>query len=158
MRGDLVASWIFEDSLVRALSDGGLQSSLTGADRNRRLLPSSNVSASCDSMITCAGKSRSLEIMCDYTGHWERTGKIDLRDDKFQKLARENALFLGICTKSRKYVLLDFTTPPAATFIPQHIPYGSKPVQSIEVDPKAMKKFLMPPLIADLKRMLQTAS
>lgn len=151
---DLVASWIFEDTLVQKLAESGLTSSLAGADRNREVLATTKVSASSDCRISDAGKSRFLEIMSDYTGWWERTGHIDLRDSKYKKLQAEDALFLGVCTTSNKFILLDFTTDLGATYIPAHIPYGGKPAYSIPVKKDSLKPFCMPPLIGDLKKLI----
>lgn len=151
---DLVASWIFEDSLVQKLSEGGLTSTLAGADRNREVLPTTKVSASSDCRISNAEKSRYLEIMSDYTGWWERTGHIDLRDSKYKKLQNEDALFLGVCTLSNKFILLDFTANLGATYIPAHIPYGGKPAYSIPVKKDALKSFRIPTLIDDLRRLI----
>lgn len=151
---DLVASWIFEDTLVQKLSEGGLTSSLAGADRNREVLATTKVSASSDCRISDAGKSRYLEIMSDYTGWWERTGHIDLRDSKYKKLQTEYALFLGVCTPSNQFILLDFAADLGATYIPEHIPYGGKPAYSIPVKKGSLKPFRMQTLIADLKRLI----
>ena len=151
---DLVASWIFEDTLVQKLAEGGLKPSLAGADRDREVLATAKVSASSDCHISDAGKSRYLEIMSDYTGWWERTGHIDLRDSKYKKLQAENALFLGVCTTSNKFILLDFTTGLGAAYIPAHIPYGGKPAYSIPVKKDTLKPFSMPSLIGELKRLI----
>ena len=151
---DLVASWIFEDTIVQKLNAAGLTTSLAGADRQREILATTKVSACSDCLIVLDGVSRHLEIMSDYTGWWERTGHMELRDAKFAKLSREKALFLGICTVSQKYMLLDFAGPINARYIPSHRPYGGKPAYSINVDGSTLKKFLMPPLVEELKSAL----
>jgi len=151
---DLVASWIFEDTIVQKLNEAGLTTTLTGTDCNREILTTTKVSASSDCQISANGKSRCLEIMSDYTGWWERTGHIDLRDSKYLKLVREKSLFLGVCTTSSKYILLDFAKDISANYIAKHKPYGDKPAYSIVIERAAMKKFIIPPLIADLKSAL----
>ena len=151
---DLVASWIFEDTIVQKLSEYGIATTLAGADSNRELLPTSRVSASSDCQISANGKTRLLEIMCDYTGWWESTGHMELRDAKYTKLSREKALFLGICTVSQRYILLDFAGHIDARYIQSHRPYGGKPAYSINIDKAALKKFLMPPLVEELKTAL----
>lgn len=151
---DLVASWIFEDTLVEALTQEGLPTRLAGADCNRQILETSRVSSASDSIVSFGAQSRHLEIMCDYTGWWERTGHMELRDDKFQKLVREQALFIGVCTKSKKYILLDFRKPINAKYIAAHKPYGDKPAQSIQIDAPSLRRFAMPTLIPDLKKRL----
>ena len=156
---DLVASWIFEDTLVQQLQEGGLQINLSGADRNRKLLATSKVSASSDCQISFNGLSRHTEIMSDYTGWWERTGHMELRDDKYLKLEREKAIFLGVCATaaSWKYILLDFAKPVSASYIASHRPYGGKPAYSIRIERAALTNFTMPPLIERLKSMISSS-
>ena len=75
--------------------------------------------------------------MNDYTGYWQKNGKIDLRDDKYRKLVQTASLFLGISLATpgtqHSYILLDFSQEIPATYIPSHRPYGDKPAYSIQV-------------------------
>ena len=138
---DLVASWLFEDTLVKLLNDNGINVKLSGADKTRDILPTSKVSASSDTEVTINGVTRKMELMSDYTGYWTRNHKIDLRDDKFQKTKNTNSLFLGISTKDRKYILLDFSKPIQCIYINYHIPYGGKPCYSIIINDWDLKNF-----------------
>ena len=79
---DLVASWLFEDYLMKKLSEVGLAIAGAGADKNREILPNVKVSASSDCEVSYQGKTRGLEVMNDYTGWWKKTHHIDLRDQK----------------------------------------------------------------------------
>ena len=63
-------------------------------------------------------------------------------------------MFLGICTVSQKYILLDFAGRVDARYIPSHCKYGGKPAYSIKIERAALKKFLMPPLVEELKAAL----
>ena len=129
---DLVASWVVEDYFRQMLLDAGCEITAAGADRERRLLPNIRVSASSDFRIRLDGREIPVEFMCDYTGYWARSGKIDLRDSKFEKLKREGALFLGVDAKGGRAILLDFRREaPEAVYIPSHRPYGFKPAYSI---------------------------
>ena len=130
---DLVASWLFEDSLVQAFSSYGLAVSLSGADRNRKILSNTKVSSNSDCLVSVNGASVQLEIMCDYTGYWKKAKKIDLRDEKYQKLCRTHSLFLGISTSTISYILLDFGENIPANYIPSHAPYGGKPAYAVPV-------------------------
>lgn len=154
---DLVASWIFEDTIVQMLNSAGLTTSLSGTDQNREILATTKVSSCSDCLISNESKSRHLEIMSDYTGWWEKTGHMELRDAKYTKLVREKALFLGVCTVSCKYVLFDFAKPVKASYIASHRPYGGKPAYSINIEEAALRKFLIPPLVERLKSSLSDA-
>lgn len=148
---DLVSSWIFEDTMVQVLNLNGIETVLTGTDKNREILGHVNVSSCSDCLISFCGKSRYLEIVSDYTGWWELTGRMELRDSKFENLKREKSLLLGVCTNTLKYVLLDFSKPMSAGYIQSHKPYGGKPAWSIEIKKEELKKFSIPHLVEHIK-------
>ncbi len=130
---DLVASWIFEDTLIIDLQNSGLDIKKSGADKYRKILPNSKVSAASDTKISVNNKEIHMEIMCDYTGFWAREKKADLRDEKYNKLKKEEALFLGFDISNKQYLLIDFTQPVEARYTPSHFPYGGKPAYSINL-------------------------
>ena len=136
---DLVASWLFEDSLIQELKNRGLSISKAGADKKREILVNAKVSASSDCTVSYLEKNRLLEIMNDYTGYWARYKKIDLRDSKFSKLQDSKSLFLGISSLDNKFVLLDMTKEIEYKYIPNHFPYGGKPAYSIKLPKNIMK-------------------
>lgn len=137
---NLVASWIFEDYLIETLSNNGINVIHAGADKKREILPGIKVSSSSDSSVTYGGKTRLLEIMTDYTGYWNRTLKIDLRDCKYEKMRDSESLFLGISIKDRKYVLIDFKEKIEATYISCHYAY-KKPAYQISISPQMLKPY-----------------
>lgn len=131
---DLVASWIYEDLIVEQLTKAGLKIEGAGADKEREILPHVKVSASSDCKVSYNGKEILLEIMNDYKGYWTRYKQIDLRDSKYNKLVKESSLFLGISTKEKKYILLDFGKGNfEAKYVPSHWPYGGKPAYQIKI-------------------------
>lgn len=130
---DLVASWIYEDTLMAELNNCGLEIVGAGADRNREILATAKVSAASDCCVSSGGSSRKLEIMNDYKGYWSKYRRIDLRDDKFNKLDRENSIFLGVAPQEKKYIIIDFAKKVDAKYIPRHFPYGYKPAYQISI-------------------------
>ena len=66
---DLVASWIFEDDLLKKLITLGLSIEGAGADRERQILTNSRVSSSSDFLISLNGREVKLELMTDYSGY-----------------------------------------------------------------------------------------
>ena len=130
---DLVSSWLVEDSFLEVLNSNGLQATLGGADRNRRILANVNTSASSDFTVSYNGNSRRLELMNDYTGYWSRRGQLDLRDSKYQSLTAEQSLFLAVSITTREFALYDFSEEIPARFIPSHLPYGRKPAYQIRI-------------------------
>ena len=151
---DLVASWLFEDSLVQSLSNCGLEVSLSGADCNREILYNANVSSNSDCLITFNGISVQLEIMCDYKGYWERAKRIDLRDGKYQKLCNTRSLFLGVSIPTTSYILLDFGGNVTANYIPSHFPYGGKPAYSVPVSSNAFRHLDIIALAERIKQLI----
>jgi len=128
---DLVASWLFEDSLVDGLRSAGIAISFTGTDRLREILNTKQVSSSSDCIILHNEKSRPLELMSSYTDYWQKKGKLELRDDKYSEMVKTQSLLLGIETASNQYIILDFKNNIKAKFIKSHKPYGYKPAYSI---------------------------
>ena len=90
---DLVASWIYEDSLMAELKKCGLEIECASADKNREILTTAKVSAASDFRVGAGGSYRKLEIMNEYKGYWSKYRRIDLRDDKFNKPNNEDTIF-----------------------------------------------------------------
>ena len=130
---DLVASWLFEDYLMKELSDAGLIIEGAGADKNREVLPNTKVSSSCDCVVSYQGRQRGLEIMNDYTGWWRKKHQIDLRDQKFNKIVRTRSIFLGVSNSDNSYVLIDDISSFPSKFIQAHAPYGFKPAYQLQI-------------------------
>ena len=105
---DLVAVWTAENSIALRLEDAGCKVILSGVDRKREILPAGKVEGTAD-MTVSYGKygPRKVELVCDGTEFWARTGKMHLRDEKFSHLVKENAILLGIDMMNRKFYMLD---------------------------------------------------
>ena len=71
--------------------------------------------------------------MNDYGGFWSNVGKLHLRDDKFNKLAKEKSIFLGVAPQDKKYIIIDFANPVQSQLIPRHSPFGGKPAHEISI-------------------------
>jgi len=136
---DLVASWLFEDYLMKELSEAGLSISGAGADKNREILPNVKVSSSSDCEVTYKGKSKGLEIMNDYTGWWRKTHHIDLRDQKYSKIVRTESMFLGVSNSDNTYVLIKKMANFPSKFIQAHAPYGFKPAYQLTITDEDLK-------------------
>lgn len=147
---DVVASWIFEDDLIEGLQDAGLTISKSGADSGRLLLPSSRVSSGSDTRVCSDGRSRFMEIMCDYTGFWSRAHRADLRDLKYNRLKSENALFLGIDVMNKQYTLIDFSGNVIVQYTPSHRAYGWKPAYSFNLTQYGLKAFDYEAIVDDI--------
>lgn len=132
---DLVASWIFEDTFLMALKRSSkFIIDLDGADRNRKILSNVQTSSSSDYLIRSQGGiPRKLELMSDYTGYWARTGKLHLRDAKYQGLQNSQSLFIAVSTVTKDFALYDFGEMISAKYIPSHRPYGYKPAYELAI-------------------------
>lgn len=130
---DLVASWIYEDSLMAELSKNGLQITGAGADRCREILARANVTTESDCCVSSGNSSRKVEIMNDYKGFWSKNHKCHLRDEKYTRMAREKAIFLGVAPMDKKFFIADFANEVEAKYIPYHRPYFGKPAYEISV-------------------------
>lgn len=130
---DLVASWLIEDYFSTILQSHYYSLELSGADRNRKILPSARTSASSDYLIRTNDISIKLELMNDYTGFWRKTHKLHLRDNKYIQLKKSGSLFIAIATPSSEFALYDFRETIPARYIPEHRSYGGKPVYELDI-------------------------
>lgn len=138
---DLVASWVFEDCIIGSLRDSGLDIRHGGSDKDRQILQDGDILGTSDCIITVDGRDVPLEIMCDYTGFWTNTERIDLRNNKYQKLKDSKSLFLGFSTFDNKLIILNFTEPLRTHYIESHRPYGGKSAYSIELEKRFIHTF-----------------
>ena len=118
---------------MKELTGAGLNIEGAGADKNREILPNTKVSSSSDCTVSYQGRQRGLEIMNDYTGWWKKTHHIDLRDQKYNKIVRTNAIFLGVSNSDNSYVLIDDMASFPSKFIQAHAPYGFKPAYQLTI-------------------------
>lgn len=147
---DLVASWLFEDFIIEKINESGMQTDAAGADKQRKILPGSKVSAASDFIVSYNGKKKQLELVNDYTGYWQEKGKMELRDDKYLKLANAGSLLLGVSLTNYSYFLLDFSKKISADYIKSHYPYGGKPAYSIPLG----KNLLIPFTFSEFERVV----
>lgn len=134
---DLVAVWTAENSIALRLEGAGCKVILSGVDRKREILPAGKVEGTAD-MTVSYGKygPRKVELVCDGTEFWARTGKMHLRDEKFSHLVKENAILLGIDMMNRKFYMLDASAlsgSDAVKKLKRH-PVWKKP--AVEIDLK----------------------
>ncbi len=148
---DLVASWLFEDMLMLDLKQAGIDIQKAGADKNREVLSSQKVSSSSDCLIRYKDKEILLELMCDYTGYWAKTHRMDLRDSKFEKMRDSQSLFLGVSLIDNTYILLDFTKEIEAKYIQSHWPYGGKPAYSVKLSQEQFHQLSFESISFDIK-------
>lgn len=121
---DIVAAWLMEDyfkyTFISAIKDMGINAKLTmsGVDKERKLLPESKIARGTDYHFTYNGVSVPVEFVCDYTNHYQRRHNLDLRDTKYLNLKEEGVILLGISTLSNEYILVDFSKEQHAIFQP----------------------------------------
>lgn len=143
---DLVCSWIFEDYLMSELKNKGLKITLSGEDRNRKILKSSKVSSNSDYLVSVKDKLIYIELANDYTGYWQNENQCDLRDDKFLHIQKgvegaNYSFLLGIDFKNVCYFLVDVNNDENnITYIPYHYAYH-KPAYSINLKNISLKPF-----------------
>jgi len=95
---DLVFGWMSEDLVLRALRTNGIDVVLSGEDKFREFLTTSEIGTTPDFLIKFKGQQRQMEIVFSWNGYWKRTNSWDIRDSKFRHLTLkgQEALCLGI--------------------------------------------------------------
>ena len=153
---DLVASWLFEDTFLLAFTKTDkLTINLDGADKKRVILSSVRTSAASDYLVSTGyGNSRKLELMCDYTGFWARTGKLHLRDEKYSKMKKSQSLFIAVSVTKKEFAIFDFASPIPAKYLPRHFLYGGKPAYELNISSSLMIPYTSDNLIAEIEKAL----
>lgn len=130
---DLVSSWLYEDTLLHYLKKSEFDIRLNGSDQEREILNNSKVLTDTDYIISKNNVERNIELVNSYTPYWGNTKKIDLRDNKFQKMRNNNVILLCIDIHNKVFYILDFKFETIdAKYISYHQPYG-KPAYQIDI-------------------------
>jgi hypothetical protein len=102
---DLIIGWLSEDAIVKMIPDA----QLIGADKDRDFLTKETISHSADIQTP----NKKIEVIFDYTNHWSKADKLDLRDNKLDYLKQNNITLLGVAPRTGKALLItnydDFT-------------------------------------------------
>ena len=74
-----------------------------------------------------------LEVVKDYKGYWSRYNKVDLRDQKYPNLKKDDGILLGIDFERLMFFVLK-VRETTSVYIESHFPFGGKPAHSISLD------------------------
>lgn len=132
---DLIASWIGEDLLVKALNEYGFTASLANADSDRVIKTERrNVTGEPDIKIEYEGNTRYLELM-DALSPVERYGQFDLRLSKAKNQFNKKTIFLLHGLADGKFVLIDFMRDNVVvTYNYPNPRFGNKPCSVVRFE------------------------
>lgn len=116
---DLIMGWVIEDAILKLFEQFGYEIVLSSADKNREFLKRPKATADYAIKDKETGKQFAVELAKDYTGYWKKTGKIQLRDKKYENLAKENGLLLGLDFMRESFFILD-SSKKEATRLEMH--------------------------------------
>lgn len=119
--------------MVEKFNQLGYQLTLSGKDKNRKILPNTKVGSNSDTIFNYNGKNINLEIITDFGLYWEKHKVLDLRDDKFNKMLSENAVLLAVSIIDKKFSLIPINETLSIKKIQHHKPYGYKPATQIDL-------------------------
>lgn len=152
---DLVASWLFEDYIVKKFNELGYELLLSGKDKERKILKNTKVGSDCDLLFKYNNKLYNVEIVNDYSNYWKRNKKIDLRDSKYAKLLSSKSILLAISILDKTYSLIPITEDLKVHFIKSHFPFGGKSAYQIDINNIEFKEFKVSNIISDLVKAIK---
>ena len=135
---DLLYGWIIEDIIEKLLFNNGFDVFISSADADREFLPSKLIKANSDFHISKKGVEREVEILVDWKETWSKYNHLDLRDNKYLNLKKNNAILFGVAPQSNNFLIIDLSKPNLPfkeNFIKA---YGKKGFSIMDV-----KKYLM---------------
>lgn len=137
---DLIASWVGEDLLVKALNEYGFMASLANADSDRVIKTQrARVTGEPDIKIEFEGNTRYLELM-DALSPVECYGQFDLRLSKAKNQYAKKTLFLLHGLADGKYILIDFMRDNIT--VKYNFPnprFGNKPCSVVNLEENGIK-------------------
>lgn len=127
---DLVANWIFEDSVEKIIqANSSCHIYKNGADKYRKILVS-RVTYETDFILKKNEIIKPVELTMDYFGYFYRKEFFHLRLNKFDYLKDEKALLLIIDTQNNLCGLIDFSKPIKHKIVEVQA-WGNKEAQEI---------------------------
>jgi hypothetical protein len=115
---DLIIGWLSEDATLQTLNNTGHQAELIGSDKTRDFLTKKTITHGADIQTP----TKQIELVFDYTNHWTKANKLDLRDNKLDYLKENNITLLGIAPRTGKaFLITDYSE-----FTHGHIPAYNK--------------------------------
>jgi hypothetical protein len=102
---DLIIGWLSEDAILKMIPDA----EAIGTDKDRDFLTKETISHTADIQTP----TKTIELIFDYTNHWSKHDKLDLRDNKLEYLKENNITLLGVAPRTGKALVItnydDFT-------------------------------------------------
>ncbi len=103
---DLIIGWLSEDAILIALNNNGTFATPIGSDKDRTFLEKDDITHLADIQTP----TKIVELVFDYTNHWVKHDKLDLRDNKKTHLEINGITLLGVAPRANKaFVITDYT-------------------------------------------------
>ena len=153
---DLIASWVGEDLLVRALNEYGLKAEVANADKDRKIKESRRqITCAADIKLEYEGNVRFVELM-DALSPVEEYGQFDLRLSKAKKQFEHGNIFLLQCLTDGKFVLIDFLRDSITVkYNAPHPRWGGKSSSLVNLEENGIKMRPMALLWETIKGIMQ---
>ena len=129
---DLLLGWITEDSIIKLINKLGYNCSIISDDKKREFLkrPTTKV----DILIKSKeGKEILIELVADNTGFWKKTKKLHLREQKYERLLKQNGVLFGLDFTNKDFFVYKVKDLKVSKKIDRHFMYGGKPATEISL-------------------------
>ena len=132
---DIVSSWILEDYWAKTLSNEDFTVTLTGADRERRILANTEVGSQDDFIIEYADNrpSISMELVNDHGTFWANKKKMHLRDEKYTSMLNARSYVFAIALPTKTFAIFNIDDITSVRHIARHEPFGGKAAKELDI-------------------------
>ena len=156
---DLIAGWVGEDLLVKALNEYGFKASVANADSDRIIKTNYvGVTGDPDIKIEYEGNTRYLELMVALSPI-EKYGQFDIRLSKAKNQYNKKTLFLLHGLADSKFVLIDFMRDNVTVTSNYPNPrYGNKPSSIVKFEDNNIRMQDMVLLWESIKDIMQNTN
>jgi hypothetical protein len=128
---NIVMSWIVADYIELVMQSNGIDIKKSPLSNARNLVAKPKNAPTFSA--TLKSGIRNVYMVVDYTGFWERNGKITFRDDKYKHIAENNGIVLAVDIKNKKVAVFNIKNNAYvySTLSDHHL--GGKPSNAIDV-------------------------
>lgn len=129
---DLLLGWVTEDAIIKLFNVMGYKCEIISKDKRREFLkrPTTKV----DILVNLDKDKESLiELVSDNTGFWIKTKKLHLREQKYERLLKQDGVLLGLDFLNRAFFVSKVKNLVVSKKIARHFMYGGKPATEISL-------------------------
>ena len=156
---DIASMWLLEDIAIAQLKKHGVNAQRYGADKDRKILNTKDISAKSDFLVVDDDREMKVEFVIDFTRFWGKTNKIDFRNNKYDKIIDNDSVLFGISLDTgnkdyKKYLLFENLAKYDHTYFNEH-PVWKKPANRVSFPNRELRDLDWNEVASRIKKIIE---